>query len=199
MLLTYIWKWEALQVYQPLKDKSIGTCHAGNEQGLCFTKGNLSGEHTAFFTVTSVSHPKSPWACLCSKHCLWSWLHLGDARHALFLSTASLSVAVDVFPQIKHKQQGKCWPDQAQLLLSCLWALFCTTERGFEFLEKVCSFFHSDIVTYTAYARQKIQANIYQDIYSSMPRKTPSVLSALNLMFLVHLTSNLCFLRPKYL
>jgi len=43
---------------------------------------------------------------------------------------------------------------------------------------------------YFAYAKHRSQANIYQDFYNSMPRKTPPLLLVLNFAFLLHLTSN---------
>lgn len=56
--LSYTSKASHFHISQLLKGSSIGARHAGNEHGLCFTKWNLSGEHSPPFTVTSASHTK---------------------------------------------------------------------------------------------------------------------------------------------
>lgn len=193
-----------------MKGSSIGARHGTSEQGLCFTKWNLSGERFALFKVTSASHPKWTGSRHWRRFLFWA-LPLVSASlarcetHAVpqrsFPECCSGCVPTDATETKGKRSLGLNRHRSCSLVseLSLQETMFYTIKIGFELLETVCSSFHCDIMPYIAYARHKSQANIYQDFYNSTPRKIPPVLLVLNLAFLVHLTSTPCLLRQKYL
>lgn len=129
----------------------------------------------ALLSLQSLQHPvasesgQGTWGGFCSERCLWSRPCSGDARLALFLSTAPPRVAVDESRQTQQKQKGKPSPGLCRRSsrspvseLSRWETMFYTTYIGFESVETRCSFSHCNIMPYIAYARHKIQHNGYQ-------------------------------------